>query len=77
MINLIDIYCLFNRARGTGHHFNFFLFLLTVKWSLPPGGMGEVCAHPNLPRPHLWDYTGYVCVLSSKSSTQKPVTLVS
>jgi len=32
--------------------------------SLPSRGSGKVCVHSTLPRPHLWDFTGYVVVVS-------------
>lgn len=33
--------------------------------SLPHKGMGKVCVHASLRRHHLWDYTGYVVVVST------------
>uniref|UniRef100_A0A0V0HMZ1 Putative ovule protein n=1 Tax=Solanum chacoense TaxID=4108 RepID=A0A0V0HMZ1_SOLCH len=31
--------------------------------SLPSRGSGKVCVHSTLPRPLLWDFTGYVVVV--------------
>jgi len=49
--------------------FSFFTEGLLETTSLPPWGTGKACVHSTLPRPHLWDFTGYVVVDYPYSST--------